>query len=164
MERVEAGIIVNTHGVHGAVKIEPWTNTPEFLCAFKRLYIGEKEHEVLSLGVHKNHVIAMLEGIETVQDAASLRDVKVFFEKSDAKLGEGEFFIADLIGLEAVDDETGLRFGVISDYLTATAQGVYVITTDDAERGEMLIPNVPQFVEKIDAAAGNVRFHLMEGL
>jgi len=164
MELIEAGIIVNTHGVRGAVKIEPWTNTPEFLCAFKRLYIGEREHKVIQSSVHKNHVLATLEGIETVQDAASLRDTVVYFNKSDAKLAEGEFFIADLLGLEAINDETGKHFGVISDYLTATSQGVYVVKTDDTERGEMLFPNVPVFVAGIDIAAGCVRFHLMEGL
>ena len=164
MNLIEAGIIVNTHGVRGAVKIEPWTNTPEFLCAFKRLFIGGREHKVLDSSVHKNHVLAVLEGVETVQNAASLRGEIVSFEKTDAKLDDGEFFIADLIGLDAVDDETGLRFGVISDYLTATAQGVYVVKTDDTERGEMLFPNVPQFVKSIDITAGCVRFYVMEGL
>ena len=164
MELIEAGIIVNTHGVRGAVKIEPWTNTPEFLCAFKRLFIGGAERKMLGASVHKNHVIAMLEGIETVQEAASLRGVKVSFEKSDAKLDEGEYLIADLIGLDAVDDETGLRFGVISDFLSLPANGVYVIAPDDKERGEMLIPAVPEFVKKIDVENKCVRFHLMEGL
>ena len=28
---LEAGIIVNTHGVRGEVKINPWADSPEFL-------------------------------------------------------------------------------------------------------------------------------------
>ena len=164
MGLIEAGVIVNTHGVRGAVKIEPWTDTPEFLCAFKRLFIGDKEHAVLHAGVHKNHVIATLDGIETVQEAASLRGKKVLFEKSDAQLDDGEYLVADLLGLDAVDDETGARFGVINDFLALPAHGVYVITTDDTERGEMLIPAVPEFVKKIDMASRCVRYHLMEGL
>ncbi|NLB28945.1 MAG: 16S rRNA processing protein RimM [Clostridiales bacterium] len=163
MELIEGGIIVNTHGVHGAVKIEPWTDTPEFLCGLPRLFTGGTERAVLRSSVHKNHVLATLEGIETTQEAASLRGTTVSFEKSDAMLPEGAYFVADLLGLEAVDDETGVRFGVIGDFLAMPASGVYVVTPD-SERGEMLIPAVPEFVRKIDPAGGFVRFRLMEGL
>ena len=150
--------------MRGAVKIEPWMNTPELLCAFKSLFIGEKEYKVLSSGVHKSHVIATLDGVETVRDAASLRGKKVLFDKSDADLDDGEYLIADLIGMDAVDSDTGLRFGVISDFLPMPAHGVYVVTPDSAERGEMLIPAVAEFVKKIDMDNNCVRFHLMEGL
>ena len=36
---LEAGKITSTHGVRGEVRIEPWTNSPEFLCGFNILYI-----------------------------------------------------------------------------------------------------------------------------
>ncbi len=37
---IEAGEIVNTHGVRGEVKIQPWVDSAEFLSRFKTLYIG----------------------------------------------------------------------------------------------------------------------------
>lgn len=164
MQLVEAGIIVNTHGVNGTVKIEPWTDTPEFLRSFQRLYIGERSHRVLHASIHKNHVLVALEGVDTLQEAASLRGKKVSFEKSDANLSEGEYLVADLLGLDAVDDETGVRFGVIGDFLSMPSNGVYVIKPDDSERREILIPAVPDFVRRIDPEGGCVRFKLMEGL
>ena len=33
--------IVGTHGIKGEVRIEPWCDSPEFLCAFKKLYLDE---------------------------------------------------------------------------------------------------------------------------
>ena len=36
---LEAGQVVNTHGVRGEVKIVPWCDSPEFLCGFDTLYI-----------------------------------------------------------------------------------------------------------------------------
>ena len=39
-EYVEAGRIVNTHGVTGEVKIEVWLDSPEFFRSFKRLFLG----------------------------------------------------------------------------------------------------------------------------
>ena len=39
---IEAGEIVNTHGVRGEIKILPWTDSAEFLAAFRTLYIDGK--------------------------------------------------------------------------------------------------------------------------
>ena len=43
---LEAGQIVNTHGVQGEVKIVPWCDTPEFLCGFRTLYIDGAPVEI----------------------------------------------------------------------------------------------------------------------
>lgn len=164
MEFIEAGIIVNTHGVRGTVKIEPWTNTPEFLRAFKRLFIGGIEYAVIGASVHKNHVLATLRGVETVQEATALRGKKVSFAKEDADLEEGEHFVEDLIGLTAVNDETGESFGKITDFLPLPSNGVYVVDTLNDGHGDTLIPAVAEFVKKIDVENGCIRFRLIEGL
>ena len=39
---LEAGQIVNTHGIRGEVRILPWTDTPDFLRKFKTLYVDGK--------------------------------------------------------------------------------------------------------------------------
>ena len=36
---LEAGKIVNTHGIAGEVKIMPWADDPDFLLNFKTLYL-----------------------------------------------------------------------------------------------------------------------------
>ncbi|MDR0446495.1 MAG: ribosome maturation factor RimM [Oscillospiraceae bacterium] len=157
---LEAGKIVNTHGVRGAVKIEPWTDTPDFLRRLPRVFIDGAEYGMLDAAVHKNHVIATLEGVTTYADANALRGRTLFFSRSDIPLDEGVSFVADVIGLDAVDDATGERIGVIEDFISLPAHGVYVV------RGELerLIPAVPEFVVKIDTDGGAVRFRLIEGL
>ncbi len=45
-EFLEAGKIVTTHGIRGAVKIMPYTDTPELLCEFERLFIGKNMNEI----------------------------------------------------------------------------------------------------------------------
>ena len=45
---IEAGRIVNTHGVRGEVKIEVWLDSAEFLRSFKRVFIGEREIKIES--------------------------------------------------------------------------------------------------------------------
>ena len=38
-EYIEVGQIVNTHGVRGEVKVQPWDVSPELLCGFKTFYM-----------------------------------------------------------------------------------------------------------------------------
>ena len=38
---LEAGKIINTHGIRGEVKIDPWTDAPEFFRKIKTLYIDD---------------------------------------------------------------------------------------------------------------------------
>ena len=44
---VEAGRIVNTHGVTGEVKIEVWLDSHAFFKTFKRLFINGAEKKIL---------------------------------------------------------------------------------------------------------------------
>ena len=56
---LEAGQIVNTHGIQGEVKIVPWCDSPEFLCRFDTLYLGERPVKVRSARIHKGNVLAL---------------------------------------------------------------------------------------------------------
>ena len=40
---IECGKIINTHGCHGDVKVEPWTDTPRDLIDLGRIFVGEGE-------------------------------------------------------------------------------------------------------------------------
>jgi 16S rRNA processing protein RimM len=159
-ELIETGIIVNTHGIHGEVKLLPWADSPEFLAGFDKLYIDGVPVRVLSAKVHKGNVIAALEGIDGIEAAAKLKNKVVEIKKDDAPLEEGRFFITDLIGLCAIDAESGEVLGTISDILTLPASNVYVIK---GER-EILIPAVPEFVVESNVKEGYVKFRLIEGL
>lgn len=46
---LESGKIVGTHGIKGEVRIDPWCDSPEFLCAFKRLYLDETGSSVMEV-------------------------------------------------------------------------------------------------------------------
>ena len=157
---LEAGRIVNTHGVRGEVKIEPWADSPEFLCGIKTLYIDGNPCRVLTASVHKSCVIAQLEGVGDLESAIRLKNKMVSIDRRDADLEDGRYFISDLIGLRAVDEATGEELGRISEILPLRANNVYVISG----RQEILIPAVPEFVRNIDIVAGAVTFRLIEGM
>ncbi|MDR2502395.1 MAG: ribosome maturation factor RimM [Oscillospiraceae bacterium] len=167
MSLIPGGKIVNTHGVRGGVKITPWTNTPEFLAAFRSVTIDGAPMRVLRSFVNKNSVVMELDGVATADGAQTLRGKTVYIEKDSAPLDAGEVFVSDVLGLDAIDDDTGVRFGTIADFFSLPSNGVYVVRAvqngEDRQR-EYMIPAVSDFVREINVAGGYVRFRLIEGL
>lgn len=156
---IEAGEIVNTHGVRGEVKILPWTDSAEFLAAFRTLYIDGRPVKVRSARVHKQTVLASLEGVEDVNAAMRLKSRRVFIDRADAKLPEGGYFIQDIIGAEVVTED-GESIGKLAEVMDAPASMIYVVR---GER-ERLIPAVPEFILKTDADTGIITVRLIEGM
>ena len=156
---IEAGRIVNTHGVAGEVKIEVWLDSPQFLKSFKRCFIDRREVKLLSAREHKGFLIVKLEGVEDVNAAMALKGRTVFIDRADARLPKGAFFLQDIIGASVVD-ESGSEIGKLVDVMETPASNVYVVK---GER-EHLIPAVPEFILSTDADNGIITVHLLEGM
>ena len=73
---LEVGKVTNVHGLMGEVRVQPWADSPDFLCRFKTLYVDETHWpiQVERARVHKNMVILKLEGITDVNGALALRN------------------------------------------------------------------------------------------
>ncbi len=156
---LEAGRIVNTHGVRGEVKIEPWADEAAFLTRFKRFYMDGRVVAVRSCRVHKSLVIAALDGVDDINAAMALKGRVIFIDRDDAHLPNGTVFRQDILGARVVD-ESGRELGVLADVLDEPASSVLVVR---GER-EILIPDVPAFVLKKDADECVVTVRLIEGM
>lgn len=160
---LEVGKVTNVHGLMGEVKVQPWADSPEFLCQFKTLYVDGSHFPmtVQRARVHKNMVIIKFEGPTDVPSALSLRNAILYIDRSDVDLPEGAFFLADIYGLEVRDAATGEVLGKIADVLTLPANNVYVVK---GGARELMIPAVPQFIAETNVEGGYLRVNLMEGL
>ena len=160
---LEVGKVTNVHGLMGEVKVQPWADSPEFLCQFKTLYVDEAHWpiQVERARVHKNMVILKFEGVTDVPGALAMRNAILSIDRADAPLPEGSFFLADLYGLEVRDADTGAVLGKIEDVLTLPASNVYVVRGGERE---LMIPAVPQFIAETNVEQGFLLVHLMEGL
>lgn len=156
---IEAGRIINTHGVAGEVKIEVWLDSPSFMKKFKRLYIGGRETAVLSAREHKGFLLAKLDGVDDVNAAMALKGKTLLINREDVRLPKGAFFIQDIIGASVID-QSGAEIGRLSEVLETPAHRVYVVK---GER-EHLIPAIPEFVMSTDSEAGVIRVRLIEGM
>ena len=156
---IEAGQIVNTHGVAGEVKIEVWLDSPRFFKSFKRVFLDGRELAVLSARTQKDHVIAKLEGCDDLNAAMTLKGKTVFIDRNDAALPHGGFFLCDILGARVID-ENGNEVGVLTEILERPASNVFVVQGSS----EHLIPDVPEFILSADADNGIVTVHLIEGM
>jgi len=157
---IAAGKIVNTHGIQGEVKIQPWADSPEFLTGFEYFYIDEKPVKVISARVHKGHLITALEDIDDIDAAIKLKNKVIMIKKDDVDLEEDRYFITDLTGLRVLDAETGSELGILSDVLTLPSNNVYVIKGGR----EILVPAVPEFIVETNIQDGYIKIRLIEGL
>jgi len=158
-EFLDCGQIVNTHGIRGEVRIVPWADSPEFLCQFPIFYLDGRPMNVASTRVHKGSVITHLQGVDTVEAAMVLKGKTVQIRRADAKLPKGAFFLADIIGLDVVDED-GRKLGTLKEILSPSVQQVYVV---QGER-EIMIPAVPEFILETNIQAGYIKVRLIEGM
>lgn len=156
---LEAGQIVNTHGIRGEVRIVPWADDAAFLKKFKTFYIDDKPVRVKSSRVHKDMLIALLEGIDDINAAMPLKNKVIKIDRNDARLPKGAFFIQDILGARVVD-EAGKLIGTLTDVMDLPRGQVYEVKGEQ----EHLIPAVPEFVLNVDADAGEVVVRLIEGM
>ena len=155
---VEAGKIVNTHGINGEVKIEVWLDSPAFFKTFKRLFLNGQEKKILSAREHKQFIIARLEGVEDINAAMALKGKTVEILRADARMKDGEFFVQDILGFTVVDED-GHTVGKLVDAFETPASMLYVVRGES----EHLIPAVREFILGIDAEKEEIRVHLIEG-
>lgn len=160
---LEVGKITNVHGLMGEVRVQPWADSPDFLCQFKTLYV-DKTHwpvQVERARVHKNMVILKLNGVTDVNGALAMRNAVLYIDRDDANLPKGSFFLADIYGLEVRDAETDEVLGKVADILTPPANNVYVVR---GGKWEIMIPAVDQFVKEINVDEGYMKVALIEGM
>ena len=167
---LECAKIVNTHGVNGTVKLENRADDPYVLSKLKTLYKKEENSyipmKVLRASVQKNMVLATIEGIDTVEKAIALKNTVLYADRADFKLGRGDYFIADIIGLDVYDiNKENAVVGTLHEVLSPAGQQVYVIKKKNGKT--FMVPCVPEFIVKVslgeDCDAG-IYVNLIEGM
>ncbi len=160
---LETGKIVNIHGLKGEVKIMPWSDDAEFICEFNVLYCGKdkKAFEIETARVHKNTVLAKFKGIDTPEAANALRNSIVYIDREDIELEEGTYFIADLIGLEVKDADSGEIYGTVKDVFRTGANDVYEVERDGKSR---YVPAIPDVIVETDIDNKLLLIRPLEGL
>ena len=165
-EFLEIGEIVGTHGVRGEIRFNPWCDSPEFVTKFKTLYFDSNEGcavQIKSARPHGNIVLLTIKDIDSIEKAQKLRGKVLYMKRSDAKLPEGTYFIAELIGCTVYDaDEPQKIYGTLTDVSATGANDVWHITDESGK--EYLIPSIPDVVIETDVAQNRVVIRPLKGI
>jgi 16S rRNA processing protein RimM len=154
---VAMGRIAGAFGIKGWIKVQPFTEGPGSLLAYRTWWIEDEtgwcEREVEKAQVQGQAVAAKLAGCDDRDAAAAYRGRQVAVPRSALpKAAENEFYWADLIGLKVVNtaDED---LGTVARVFETGANDVLVV-----EGGrERLIPFIEQVVQQVDLPAGVIR-------
>lgn len=103
-----------------------------------------------------------INGIDTPEQAVTLRNKILFINREDFELEEGCYFVQDLIGMNVIDVDNGTEYGVITDVSETGANDVYEIKAPD---GKMYyIPAIADVVIKTDINTNTMTIRPLKGL
>ena len=162
---IETGKITGTHGIRGEVRVQPWSDSPDFLTSFKFLYLdgeGARKIAVKAARTHKNMVLMKLDGVDTIEQAEAFRNKIVYINRDDANLPEGSHFIEDLLGCKVYDSQSGNFLGELCDVSKTGANDVWHIKGEDKK--EYLVPAIPDVVDSVDVDGGIIKITPLKGI
>ncbi|MCI8464902.1 MAG: 16S rRNA processing protein RimM [Lachnospiraceae bacterium] len=160
------GVISSTHGIRGEVKVFPTTDNPDRFKDLKQVTLHAKREkrtlELENVRFFKQFVIVKFKGIDDINDIEPYKGAELWIDREQAvPLEEGEYFIADLIGLAVITEE-GERLGILKDVLQTGANDVYEVQMEHGKT--ILLPVIDECVLDVDLEKGEVLVHVMDGL
>lgn len=163
---LELGQIVNVKGLKGEVKVNSFTDDNTKFERIPNVFIKQKgnlkEYSIEKVGYSKNQVIIKFKGVDTVEEAETLRNSYIVVDREFfGELPEGVYYIADLLGLD-VYTEDGTLLGKVDDIFSTGANDVYVVKDELGK--QRLLPGIDEVIKHIDIESGKIIVNLIEGL
>lgn len=165
-ELFRVGVISNTHGIRGEVKVYPTTDNVRRFDDLKEVILDTGKEQlnlhVTSVKYFKNMVILKFKEFDNINDIIPYKGMNLLVTRENAiPLEEGEYYIADIIGSKVITDEDKI-LGTLADVLQTGANDVYVVKTKDGK--EVLLPSIEECILDRDIENKIVKVHIMKGL
>jgi len=146
------GRVAGSYGVHGWLRVRPWSGDPEALAACRAWHVGGVEYAVEDSRIHSGVLLAKLAGIASREAALKLKGTEVAVPRAAlAEPEAGRYYWADLIGLEVVNSQ-GMVLGIVREMFSHGAHDVMELSGDR----NRLIPWVPAVVKRVDLEAKRI--------
>ncbi len=163
---MEIGMIVNTYGIKGFLKVVPYTDDITRFEDLKSIYIETKNSLktviIEDVKYSKNLVLLKLKGIDDINSAEVYKNCYIKIDRKDAvSLPEDSYFIIDLIGLTVYTDNNE-ELGTIADVYSTGANDIYVVK--DEQGKQLLLPAIGDVIKNVDIQNKKMIVHLIYGL
>jgi len=164
MEYVTVGVIVNTHGLKGLLKVKSYTEfLEERYQKGMTLYIGFKQEKIPVTVVSFKSV----KGLEHIQFAEfseinqceKYKGSELFIDKKHIhELPEDEFYFSELIGMDVYGEQL---IGTCIDVRELPRGELLVVKTTGKDA---LIPFNKEFIKSVDKEQKRIEIIMWEGL
>ena len=163
---LRVGVIANTHGVHGEVKVFPTTDDVNRFKKLKNVKLDTgkelKDLKITSVKFFKNMAILKFEGIDNINDIEKYKGKDLLITREQAvPLKKDEYFICDLIGCQVVTED-GREVGELTEVLQTAANDVFVVQGNGKK--EILVPYIDDCVSNISMEEKKVTVRLLPGM
>jgi len=148
-------------GLKGELKLNLYTDFPKQFVKGRVLKTDRGEVEIENY--NPKRALIKIVGYDTPEDAKKLTNAKIYSNAQETqeycKLGKGEYFWFDLIGLKV--EEGSEILGVVKEIQRLPQSDYFLITTSDelVQQGmskSFLLPYLPNFVQKVDLEAKKI--------
>ena len=157
------GVITNTHGIRGQVKVFPYTDDNNRYKLLNKVYIGDEKLEVHvnEVSFFKNLIIVGFKEFNNINQIIKFKDMGIYILDDDRMpLDDNRYYISDLVGLSVLDNK-GNKLGVLTEVLQGGANDVYVVK---GEKASGMVPAVKEFIIEVNIPKGYVEIKPIEGM
>ena len=161
LETIKVGRIVNAHGIRGEVRVQPRDGDPALLTRCKTFLLDGSPVSPAACRVHKSFALMKFPGVEDMNAALALKGRDLYIRREDLRLGEGEYFDDELLGLDVYSADSGECLGELVAVESSPAHKLYTV------RGqrEFLVPAVKDvFIQSVDLEDNRMEIHVWEGM
>ncbi|MBQ1902152.1 MAG: 16S rRNA processing protein RimM [Lachnospiraceae bacterium] len=162
----EVGVITQTHGLKGEVKVFPTTDDPKRFEEIDSVMLDTGREkipmEIKKVRYQKNMVLLTFKGYEDINLIEKYKKCSLYVSRENAApLSENEFYIADLIGMD-VRLEDGTTLGALKNVITTAANDVYEISVEG--KSDVLIPAISKCIKEVKPEERYMVVHLLPGM
>lgn len=167
MDLYEVGQIINTHGIHGEVKVKVITDFPDRrFQAGQQLHLQARPERVLTVTAGRpfqQFWLVKFAEITDLDQAKKLQGQVLMVAASDQQaLPVGSYYYHQIIGCQALDADSGELIGEVTDIEAPGANDIWQITKPNGDA--FWLPYIPACVKKVEPDQKRVLIKVMEGL
>jgi 16S rRNA processing protein RimM len=158
---VPIGVVVTPHGVRGTLRVLA-LGAGNHLREGKEPVVAGVRRRISSARQTPKGFLLDLEGVQSRTDAQTLRGEQLLLDREELdSTEEGEYYVADLVGLTAVSD-AGEVLGTVADTFETAAHEVLVVREEES-RQDLYVPFTIEHVPRVDLQAGRIVIRPPEG-
>ena len=158
---VAIGVVVAPHGIRGTLRVRALGAGRHLRKGTEPVLAGVRRRISAARQTPKGFLLD-LDGIESRSDAQPLGGEELLLDREELDvLDAGEFYVADLVGLTAVND-TGGVVGTVVDTFQTAAHEVLVVRKEQG-RQDLYLPFTVEHVPEVDLETRRVLIRPPEG-